>query len=110
MRNLILMFFVLFAICSNAEAVAEKSQPIETELGESEERWVIVYTMNGATHAVIINRPVCCQCLVDAIELLNLDIVINDCGPINGIQVPSDANYVSEAEALSDFGQEEWPE
>ena len=105
--KLFFVFVALLAASFSVNAVSfDDSNNSILEQNLDEERYVIVYKMNGVTHAVIINHYVDCEALF-ALNPENATIL--DCGPLNSVTPPSGTTYVNEEQALSNFGIEEWP-
>lgn len=94
-------------LLASVEEINVESTGLPVSSEAPQELWVVVYRINGQTHAVLMGHDPCCACLAAfAAQVPGLDII--DCGPIEDIPVPP-GSEVSEEEALNDFGLTEWP-
>lgn len=104
------VLMILFVAVLNGKAITNDCANKVDLSSEKEARYVVVYKVNGVTHAVIVNHYVNCQFLADWVDEHMPNISILDCGPVGDVSVPTGTQYVNEATALSELGLDEWPQ
>lgn len=107
MKYLFLLAFLIGSIMS-VLANPINNQAEDIALSDLEdEQYVIVYRFNGKVHVCFVNHYVDCNKLA---QNPAPGVTILDCGPVNSVQVPEDAEEITESGALSHFGYAEWPQ
>lgn len=109
MKQFFVFMLLVVAAFSFRAVASDVVEPVGTVVSMEVEPYVIVYRQNGGTFVIITSGPVNCQDLVDFVNAYMVNTTILDCGPLNSITIPKDATEVTEEQALSDLGQEEWP-
>lgn len=107
MKQFFVFMLLVVAAFSFRAVASDVVEPVDTMVSMEEERYVIVYQMNGVIHAVIVNHYVDCQAQADVGDATGFYTIV-DCGPLNSVSIPNDVVEVSEEEALSDMGLKEW--